>query len=113
MDKPTERILDVSWASQCRPMLEILPELMGQPMSVQKLCSRAVFQGIGKSLSRCCSGMTPRYAKLDDDKVDKLSELPGRTSQAKRRDKSRTKPTVHSGGERRQGLFIQDRKSVV
>ncbi len=52
--------------------------------------------------------MTPHYAKLDDDKVDKLSELLGRTSQAKHGDKSRAEPTVHSGGEHRQGLFIQE-----
>src|SRR6266702_573125 len=40
MGKPTVRILDMSWASRRRPMLEILPELMGQPMSVQTSCSR-------------------------------------------------------------------------
>src|SRR6266702_780791 len=39
MGKPTVRILDMSWASRRRPMLEILPELMGQPMSVQTSCS--------------------------------------------------------------------------
>ncbi len=38
----------------------------------------------------------------------KVGELPGRTSQAKRGDKSHAEPTVHSGGERRQGLFIQE-----
>src|SRR6266702_2374252 len=35
MGKLTVRILDMSWASRHWPMLEILPELMGQPMSVQ------------------------------------------------------------------------------
>src|SRR6266702_4523651 len=40
MGKPTVRILDMSWASRRRPMLEILPELMGQPKSVQTSCSR-------------------------------------------------------------------------
>src|SRR6266702_6248081 len=43
--------------------------------------------------------MTPRYAKLAD-KDKRIGELPGRTSQAKRGDKSRAEPTVHSGGER-------------
>ena len=43
--------------------------------------------------------MTPRYAKLDD-KDKRFDELPGRTSQAKRGDKSHAEPTVHSGGER-------------
>jgi len=50
------RILDVSWASRCWPMLEILPELMGQLMSVQTCFSRAVFRAI---LSRCLH--TPRH----------------------------------------------------
>src|SRR6266702_3961380 len=39
MGKLTVRILDMSWASRHWPMLEILPELMGQPMSVQTSCS--------------------------------------------------------------------------
>ena len=46
-----------------------------------------------------CSGMTPRYAKLER-KILEFGELPGRTSQAKRGDKSRAEPTGHSGGER-------------
>src|SRR6266571_1219295 len=56
MGKPTVRILDVSWASRHWPMLEILPELMGQLMSVQTCFSRAVFRAI---LSRCLH--TPRH----------------------------------------------------
>ena len=40
-------------------------------------------------------------------KIKGFDELPGRTSQAKRGDKSCAEPTVHSGGECRQGLFIQ------
>src|SRR6266702_1966195 len=56
MGKPTVRILDVSWASRHWLMLEILPELMGQPMSVQTCFSRAVFRAIS---SRCLH--TPRY----------------------------------------------------
>ncbi len=43
--------------------------------------------------------MTPRYAKLEGI-TRGFGELPGRTSQAKRGDKSRAEPTVHSGGER-------------
>src|SRR6266702_3959553 len=46
MGKPTVRILDVSWASRCWPMLEILSELMGQLMSVQTYFSRAVFRAM-------------------------------------------------------------------
>ncbi len=46
MGKLTVRILDVSWASRCWPMLEILPELMGQPMLVQTCFSRAVFRAM-------------------------------------------------------------------
>ena len=45
-----------------------------------------------------CSGMTPHYAKLEDDKGE-VGELLGRTSQAKCGDKSHAKPTVHSEGE--------------
>src|SRR6266702_4543938 len=56
MGKLMVRILDVSWASRCWPMLEILPELMGQLMSVQTCFSRAVFRAI---LSRCLH--TPRH----------------------------------------------------
>ncbi len=52
--------------------------------------------------------MTPCYTKLDDDKDEEFGELLGRTSQAKHGDKSCAEPTVHNGGERRQGLFIQE-----
>ncbi len=51
--------------------------------------------------------MTPCYAKLVITKM-KVGELPGRTSQAKHGDKSHAEPTVHSGGECRHGLFIQE-----
>jgi len=61
-----------------------------------------------RQTSHACSGMTPCYTKLDDDKDEEFGELLGRTSQAKHGDKSCAEPTVHNGGERRQGLFIQE-----
>ena len=65
-----------------------------------------------KTFELDCSGMTPRYAELAD-KDNGLDELPGRTSQAKRGDKSRAEPTVTVEVSVTQGLFIQESRRKV